>query len=1212
MGVQFGPKLLAATGLLLVAAALSQSPAVAQEPRGSVAGTLTDTHSVPIENVNITLRNVATGFTINAKTARGGKYKFTNLAEGEYALAATGSWGTGEVGGIVVAPGHESRVQTAIELAASDAAGAKSHIATKEIGKNEPALELSRQELLTRLARENVSKAQTELLQASFSPEALALLPLITQKQNLPHPTISTLHAAASSLIAELEPAGLIRLKDAALASRLSPKTSMYAAPIGIAEEAQTFDSAQLEALPTSSELANLLTDDADQKPVPPMAYGSELTVDKLRVRSAFGRVHREVAGEFITGESAINLVQHQQARGLLIGQSAQESSNISTRRGTEHLHGQFSLFNRQRALSAQNPFTQWVTESAPGTGPRVPTFAGKPYTPSDFELRWGAGIGGAFQHRRVFWFGSLDGFQRSNPPVSAVRHPDRFFAQPSNDQMQLLSAQLGLSSVDPITAGVQAYSKLLETLAGLLGPAPRSSLQLGGFGRIDWSAGERQRFTLEGTASRLDAPGGGSTRAWQTYGNHSLGSVGSSNEWFLGRWEAFAKPNLLAVTYGSFGHRVQKAEPRGPSAFEQSLNVSSWGQLPQIVVDSSNGFTIGNPAGFGRGTYPDDSVYNLQQQLKWVHGGLLVNLGGEFTHEIDATTRLHNQTGTYHYSSIGDFASDALAFSAFGLNGQLNPMDQHNCDQRGRPWRDTAGALHGLGYLPCYSYYSQTMGPSEWWLSTNNWAGYATSQWRPEKRTAFSLAFRWELEQLPPPIRKLDNPELPLTQHLPGLGNQWGPRVGFAWGASESHWPMLRLGYGTYFGRTPNAVVESALTQTGSTKGDLKFFMRPTDNPSGGGAPPFPYVLAGEPGIAVKPAVVEFAPSFHNAEVHQAELSVEQRLPGHVHLEASAVASLGRRLPVTMDANIDPAANPKTITYTVIDGNQSGPIKTPQITVPFFASWPSYGSTSASGGRLNPGYQQISEIFSRANSTSEAMMIRISRNGPGLMFRGRYAFGHAADWNPDESTQISGPSVLDPTDFRQEYGTSDLDVRHSATAAAILQPRWKLSRAIGLFANGWMLSGVGHFRSGLPYTMRTSGSLAKEFNVSGQAIVGLSTGMNGYGGDNRVYGIGRNTYRYPATWKADLRIAKRFNLGQMRQLELMAESFNLFNHQNVTQIETVGYSVEQGTLNGAMPRLNFLTGLKSGQTEFGKPLDINATDLYRQRQFQFGARMRF
>ena len=70
---------------------------------------------------------------------------------------------------------------------------------------------------------------------------------------------------------------------------------------------------------------------------------------------------------------------------------------------------------------------------------------------------------------------------------------------------------------------------------------------------------------------------------------------------------------------------------------------------------------------------------------------------------------------------------------------------------------------------------------------------------------------------------------------------------------------------------------------------------------------------------------------------------------------------------------------------------------------------------------------------------------------------------------------------------------------------------------------------------------------------------------MNGSGGDNRVYGlaataiiynIGRNTFRYPATWKADLRLGKRFDLGDRRQLELMAESFNLFNHQNVTELK--------------------------------------------------------
>jgi hypothetical protein len=141
---------------------------------------------------------------------------------------------------------------------------------------------------------------------------------------------------------------------------------------------------------------------------------------------------------------------------------------------------------------------------------------------------------------------------------------------------------------------------------------------------------------------------------------------------------------------------------------------------------------------------------------------------------------------------------------------------------------------------------------------------------------------------------------------------------------------------------------------------------------------------------------------------------------------------------------------------------------------------------------------------------------------------------------------------------------------------------------------------------------MRTAGSLATEFDTTGAAIVALAPGMNGYGGDNRVYGVGRNTYRYPHAWKADLRLAKHFDLGSMRRLELLAESFNLFNHQNVTELETVGYFIGSGSVNGGLPTLNFLTGLKTGQTEFGQPLNVNATDFYRPRQIQLGIRLRF
>jgi hypothetical protein len=90
------------------------------------------------------------------------------------------------------------------------------------------------------------------------------------------------------------------------------------------------------------------------------------------------------------------------------------------------------------------------------------------------------------------------------------------------------------------------------------------------------------------------------------------------------------------------------------------------------------------------------------------------------------------------------------------------------------------------------------------------------------------------------------------------------------------------------------------------------------------------------------------------------------------------------------------------------------------------------------------------------------------------------------------------------------------------------------------------------------------------------------------------------------------MRVGKNIDMGHMRELQLLVESFNLFNHQNVTELETTGYYIEPGDLSGAPPTLNFLTGLKANTTEFGKPLNVNATNFYRERQIQVGVRIRF
>jgi hypothetical protein len=1250
---------------VLASISLAAGALSAQSSGGALAGKLTDVHSRPLDGVTLTLRNALSGTEIRTVTGKGGTYRFSDVAPGEYALeAASPQLGKGAVGGVYISAGHESRVLVAVALTNdAEVLAVPSPLASLVPNPTRPPRRSA-----------EIPFTRSDAVAGELALEALDSIPLAehaisaVQRGDLPVASATVdardrltrargqghgRETADSALIADTvtssvslgepgtlrtspwvpEPGaigpGTLAAVVAISAAKLALATPSRVEGVAAASDSTTVDldvtAEQLKQIPLPGRHWESFvldappgtgTGDAEAGRSEPARGQASVTVDGASTRMAFGGLTTGHAGaDLLAGpggsEASVNEFRATNREETEASASTGERIHLETRGGAEKLHGEASLFDRQNLLGARNPFTQWVKESAPGTPLTTPVFTPFSYSPGDGENRFGAGAGGSLRRYRLAWFASFDGDQRNDPAVSTVKHPDHFFAQPSNDEMQVLSARLGLSSANPVAEGVGAYSSMLESFAGLLGPAPRTSQHWGGFGRLDWRAGERHRFALEGSGATFDSPGGGLSRASETFGNHSFGTRKGSSTSVLGKWEAFLTPNLLAVTQGSMRRVEVSTAAETPSPFEEGFNANLWGQLPQMTVDSRYGFTIGNPARYGPGSSPDERVYEAQENLSWVHGPILVKAGFDLRHSADSTSFLLNHTGTYSYSSVENFVSDALAFGKYGLTDAQNPLQpQHNCDERGKAWRDTTGQLHGLGYLPCYSYYKQTLGPTDWYLSTNDWAGFTTAQWQPARQMVMTASLRWDREELPPPIALANNPGLPQTQHLPNLGSQWSPRLGLAWGKGESRWPVLRASYGMYAGRTSNGALETALTQTGSLKGDLNYFMRPTDDLQfqAGGAPPFPYAFAGPPANVEKPGVAEFAPSFQNAEIHQGVAEMDTTLPGRILVSVGALLSLARRLPVTMDTNYDPAANPKTIVYAVVDATGKGPIKTPQITVPFFASWP-----GGIDGRLNGSYQQITELESRANSTYEAATARFSRNARrGLSFHARYTYGHAMDWNPNESAQVTGSSVFDPTNFALEYGTSNLDVRHSASAMTIWRVPWNRTGAEGWLANGWMLSGTAQFHSGLPYTMRTAGSITREFETNGTTIVGLGPGMNGFGGDDRVYGVGRNTYRYPNTWKADLRLGRRFSLGHEREVEVLAESFNLFNHQNVTEVETTGYSIEPGSVSGTFPTLNFLTGLKTGQTEFGQPLNINAVDFYRERQFDLGLRVRF
>lgn len=1179
---------------------------------GSLSGRLTSLHSAPMANVTVVVHNQQSGFEARTVTTQNGAYNFQNLPAGLYTLSADDpQLGHGELSDVLVQPDHEARVQAAMSFAPFSGAQPAQDAAQSARGR------IEQPELAAAIAAAHGQTDSSSTAPSAADPQAAEVAAAqgtapANHAKALKKPAVQGEQPAEGEGLNGEEvrslPAGGRRWEDFALdtphaASASSSERTALTGP-GYDATETTVDgvSTQLTFGSTGQRTAHTTgRENAEPESMgQPWANGRGLAVSEAAIR---------------TMNTAANSTQRSANRG------AGSRIDMSTESGSSALHGQGFAYNRQNLWGAQNPFTYKIVETAAATSTSVASFATTPYTPPSHEQTLGLGVGGSLFAHRLFWFGALDFYHKNDPGVAGVKHPDLFFAAPTLPRLELLNSQLG-SKCDNV---YKCYSAMLETLAGLTGETARTASQWVGFGRADWQINDRQQLTVEATVAHFDSPGGGLTRQSAVYGTNSWGHSQAEELWLLGRWQRYMTENLLLTSRASVGHTVLRALPATPSSYEQTLNISTWGQLPQITIDSSYGFTIGNPARFGQGDYPDEWGTHLQQSLDWVRGNLLLRSGISYDHAFDRVTMLRNQTGTYHYANVANFATDALAFANYGISGALDASHPHTCDVSARAWYDSGGTLMGRGALPCYSYYSQTTGPANRHASTNQRAAYATLQWQPLKFLTMSAGLRWEQEQLPAPIKSIDNPDLPLTEFSPGLGSNWGPRLSLALGERGTHWPVLRLGYGIYYGSISNSVVMAVLTQTGSTKADLRYFFRPTDNLYNGGAPPFPYVLSGQAGTYVKPAALEFAPTFKNPEVHQAEVAVEERLPGRITASAAALLSLGRRLPVTVDTNIDTRMNPGTITYQLSDTSALGPIDAAQVqtlTVPFYANWSSSTSSSETAGRANSSYQQVVELQSRANSTYEAASLRLTRvSAHGLTLHAHYTYAHATDWNPNESTSLLGGSMMDPTHFRWEYGTGNLDQRHSAAAIVLFEPPWKLSGSAGKLANGWRIAGVGQYHSGLPYTMRTGGAIPKTYVSASSTVVGLGPGLNGLGGDNRIYGtgadgkfynLGRNTWRYPDAWKLDLRLSKRLPLRHERELELLAESFNLFNHRNVTELETIGYTIEAASSVSSLPTLTFMNGAKANSTAFGQPLNANATNFYRPRQIDFGVKFRF
>jgi hypothetical protein len=1077
--------------------------------------------------------------------------------------------------------------------------------------------------------------------------------------------------ATAARLNAVLAPLSLHRtiLVDAQLASNQTDASDVTAA--------------DLDELPNNSQhwsgLASLFTASApgsdgglSLRGLSPLM--NAIAVDGTSSTLAFRSRERGSEGNgFATAQSAAGGLQISQG-GFSVAPARAGSAGMSTitKSGASHMRGEATFYDRGAFGQTFNAYDKVMQTEPPGTtvtatgqpvmylnGQPI-TYVDVPYHAPDRRQTWEVSAGGPIRRERAFWFFAWEQHDRNNPAVARASEPEVFFFPPSGPTLTTLQARLA-SSTSPIATkcaatgapnsgstatAACAYSTVLNQLSGLLGSVPRSTRQTIVFPKITWRVTDRNWLDLQYNSMRRTAPHGALSGASEDYGTGSFGNSSTSDDSALARWDFFISPNLLSSARYQFSRDVLAQTPGTPTAFEQQFAQNTWGLPAEVSIDRSQGFSFGTLASVNKREYPAETRQQITDAVAWIHGREALRFGYDYNHVRDAIEGMNGENGAYSYASLLDFISDMLA--------------PNSCD----------GSTTATGPYPCYTRYRQTLGYSNWTFTTADYAAFVADEWKPGHGVTVTLGLRWQYERVPDTNSALVNSAVPETAKLPHVRDGFGPRAALAWDIFGRGSTILRGGFGIDYARIPNATVFSALTSTGVAHAPRTYSWRPMD----AGAPPFPYVLSSDESPYVDPTapdqsstapeVVYFDPRFRPPQIDQADLELEQSLGRRTAIVVTAMATDGHHLTQFLDTNID-LANTARVFYSVkAPGNEgnAGPLGN--------AATAAQGSAFAIVTpqrfyyqRLNPAWGSITDIISETNSSYRGAMVRVVRRlSPSLMLDAGYTWAHAIDDGQNEATYADRDDVYDPLDLRLEHGTSNYDVRQRIAGAVILREPWRPRGAAGVFFGGYSLAGAGEWRTGLPYSMRTLGpvptpscSYQDWLNAGGATgdganclkvvqqpdavledpgtavrIPSLGPSLNGSGGEDLIPLIGRNTFRYPGEANLDLRLTKRIRFSDRYNLSLLGEAFNVLNHQNVTDMQTVGYRVGNDTTHANMATLTWQSGerpatateLVNGTSvtqyaydataAFGSATNAASSALQRERQIQAGVKLNF
>jgi hypothetical protein len=918
---------------------------------------------------------------------------------------------------------------------------------------------------------------------------------------------------------------------------------------------------------------------------------------------------------------------------------------DVITRSGSNNWHGDAFYFGRWDALGARDFFNHQID---PNTGLVLPK---NPYV----RNLYGASLGGPLIKDKTFFFVNYQGDRfvtnttnTSTVPTAAFKAGVFTYTNPSTGATQALDVSTPTSpnngtglQLDPVMQGILA-----------LYPTPNSANSDGITGNLFFPSESREKD--EDAVLKIDQKIGKNNTLSGRYIYNWFHDPNPFHSDFLpidgglGAVYSFQRTQGLALSLTSNPSPTIVNELRasvnrtnlffgcnGTSVFDSFGFIDQVGRGADFSLPGYSGFGcqgLGDADDQGRKT----GTYQYRDTLTKVVGTHTMKFGAEFRNVYS-----NNFT---NFSSRASFSFNVFTENNVAVLQGLNPdmIPNENALQ------DMTSMLLGVVNAQSQTQFFAKTGArevnDELDFRQREFGVFGQDEWKVRPNLTLTYGLRWEYYGVPfeahgnlsnlfqdssgpaPALTGGGNgftysPVGPGTGHqlYQSYYNNYEPRVGFAWDPFGKGKTSVRGGVGVFSDRVYGNLVSDArgnppfqpsvanqIIQSASTyaEAQLQFQHAPlplTPSPVVTNLGPPPAFLGG----LTFPDL--FATNMKPPSVVTWNFGIQHQLSSHLTVEANYVGNHGTRILRVVDGNgPQPALVASLVNYCANPNNIYGCSNaTLEYNTLYYGG--DIGALPFNAVNNNAFLHTFTDQTS-GQSWYNGLQAKVTMHDyHGLTMGLAYTWSHALDTSSDPlvTTLGNGNYPIDSYALNREFGNSGFDTRQRAVVNFIYQPGIGRGKSLlnhgfaGRVFEGWQLSGIASFQTGLPYdifgpldTLHTgladratviNSSVLKTVPASGKmnSAGGVFTGFNS-GAFNLEDGVSapipwgipanvdRNNWYGPGINNWDMSLSKLTALGERVKFQLRFEVYNVFNRvqftkpDNGTADANFGYSLSQ------------------------------------------------